>query len=288
MKSSIKTNNKGVEHFLNKDFERAEEEYKKALQANSKNTTALNNLGLIYHQKGEYEKAAENFKKAIALNEKDTYYLNLANALVFLKKYKEAEESYKKCLRINPQNEIAKMSMARFFEALKQPQRATVLWEDLANSTAHDYYKLELAKNYIAIGWFENALSMLHHLNSKNENAKLLCYIGVCEFNLKNYGLAENALKNSLALEPDDYKTRHYLAINYLSKGDYQKSIKEFDFLIKMNPDDTKVKLDKASLLLNIGKYNEAMELIDYILKIEPENGKALYYKKVVSKMNGK
>jgi tetratricopeptide (TPR) repeat protein len=286
MEAATEKNNKGVEFLLKKDFERAESAFKDALGKDDKNTTALNNMGLLYHQKEEYKKAIQHFNNAISIHAKDTYYLNLANSLTFLGKYDEAETNYKACLSLNLDNANAKISLAKLYEKVGKARLATVIWEELANSSTKEFYKSELAKNYMATGNFENALSVLTYLISINENALYRCYIGVCEFNLKNYGLAELAFKKSLAVEPDNYKTRHYLAINYLSKGDYNDALKQLELLIKMNPDDNKVKLDKAIIFLNLGNYKEAQKLIDQVLKTDSENEKALYYKSVLAGQN--
>lgn len=288
MEETIKINNKGVEHFLNKDFEKAEAEYGKALGIDPQNTTALNNLGLLHHQKKEYDKAVELFTKAIKVHSKDTYHLNLANSLAFLGKYTEAEDNYKQCLSQNPDNENAKISLARFYEIIGRVGDATKIWAQLAYSSPKEFYKIELAKNYMTSGKYENALSVLNNLDSISESAVVDFHIGVCHFNLQNYGMAEAAFKKSLGNEPDNYKTRHYLAMNYLSKGDYSSAIKELDFLIKMNPENLKVKLDKASLLLNFGDYPKALLIIDSVLNVDPKNEKALHYKSLVSELNQK
>lgn len=286
MEPAIQKNNKGVEYFFNNDLEKAETEYKKALDLDPQNATALNNLGLLHHQKKEYAKAIGFFMKAIAVKEKDTYLLNLANSLVFLEKYTEAEENYKKCLSLNPENEKAKISLARFYENTGKVQNATKIWAQLAYSSPKESYKIELAKNYMAAGKYENALSVFINLHSANKIALIDCYIGVCHFNLQNHGMAEAAFKKSLAAEPDNYKTRHYLAINYLSKGEHHNALRELDFLIKMYPENLKVKLDKATLFLNLGDFPKAREIIEAVLKIDPEHKKALHYKQLVGKLN--
>ena len=285
MDKAIEKNNKGVKFFLNKDFENAELEYKAALDEDKENTTTLNNLGLLYHQKGEYERAIEYFKKAISISSKDTYYLNLANSQVYLKNYDEAETAYKKCLEINPDNVNAKISLAKFYEAINRFREATTYWEDLTGSYDNESFSVELAKNYMALSKYEKALSLLTYVSSKEENAMVYYFMGICEFNLKNFGNAEIVFKRSLGINPDFSEARHYLAINYLSKGEYAEALKEFDFIIKNEPENHKVKLDKASVLLNIGEYKKAAEIIDIVCKFDPENQKAIYYKDVVSNL---
>jgi tetratricopeptide (TPR) repeat protein len=282
MEKAIEKNNKGVNFFLNEDFENAELQYKAALEEDKDNATALNNLGLLYHQKGEYKQAAEYFKKAISIKSKDTYYLNLANSLVYLKDYNEAEVAYKKSLDINPENVNTKISLAKFYESIDRINDAIRYWEDLVDSYDNESFDIELVKKYMALAKYEKAISLLYNVSSKGENALVYYYIGICEFNLKNFGNAEIAFKKSLGIKPDFTDARHYLAINYLSKGEYFNAIKEFDYIITIEPENHKVKLDKAIVYLNIGEYVKAEEIIENICKLDPRNQKANYYRNVV------
>lgn len=282
MEKVVETNNRGVQYFMNNKMDKAEAEYKKALDLDAKNATALNNLGLLYHKQKKYEKAEEYFTKAISVVEKDTYFLNLANAQVFLKKMNEAEINYKKSIDINGENTSAQISLARFYEVNQRINASVEIWVHLAQKYPDDFYKIELAKNYMALGNFELALAVLEQHSRPDNNFEVFCYVGVCEFNLKNYGLAEEAFKKSLAIQPDDFKTRHYLAINYLSQGDYNQAIKELDFLIKLYPENEKVRLDKISVLLNLKKISDAREMLNELLQINPKNKKALQYKSML------
>lgn len=288
MKESIEINNKGVEHFLNENLEKAEQEFLNALAKDKSNVSALNNLGLLFQYKGDYKKAANYFQEAIDILPKDTYYLNMANCLVFLEKYDEAEENYKTCLRLNSDNINAKISLARLYDVTNKPENATDIWKHLMQSSSKEFYKIELAKNYFSLGEYDNALNLLVTLKSANENATVYFYIGACHYSLKNLGMAETAFKKSLAIDPDNYKTRHYLAINYLSKNDYANALREFDFLIKMHPDNVKVKLDKAAVLLSLADLQHAKELIEEILRLDPMNEKAHQYLKLIEEEENK
>ena len=285
MEKAIEKNNKGVEHFFKEDFKKAQAYYEEALANDKKNATALNNLGLVFHQNKAYDKAVSCYMKALEVKKSDTYFLNLANAFAHLFKNEEAEENYKKCLEVNPDNLNAKISLAKFYQFNDKPEMSVGIWENIASTANNFEYKLELAKNYITIGLHEKALSLLSYLSNIRENTKIYYYIGICEFHLKNYGLAETAFKSCLALEPDNYNARHYLAVNHLAKGDYKNALKELDFIIKINPKELKVKLDKAMVLLNLKRYKGSLILIDEVLHIDPKHVKALHYRTIVMKL---
>ncbi|MDH5370651.1 MAG: tetratricopeptide repeat protein, partial [Gammaproteobacteria bacterium] len=62
----------------NKQHNKAETSFQKALKVNPKNIYALNQLGFIYRKKGEFYKAKESYEKAIDINNGYAYaHLNL-------------------------------------------------------------------------------------------------------------------------------------------------------------------------------------------------------------------
>lgn len=77
------------------------------------NPDALHNLGQRYQQKGEYQKAIENYKKAIAM--RPTFYNaynNLATCYGELKMYPEAIDALEKCIKLKPDDYYAMSNLA--------------------------------------------------------------------------------------------------------------------------------------------------------------------------------
>ena len=92
----------GNSHYYNKEYSKAEEYYKKAIDAG--NNDALNNLGVLYNEQKEYSKAEECYKKAIdggnndALNNIAYLYFsqseNKEKSLEFVNKSYEIKKGY--------------------------------------------------------------------------------------------------------------------------------------------------------------------------------------------------
>ena len=77
------------------------------------NPDALHNLGQRYQQKGEYQKAIENYKKAIVM--RPTFYNaynNLATCYGELKMYPEAIDALEKCIKLKPDDYYAMGNLA--------------------------------------------------------------------------------------------------------------------------------------------------------------------------------
>lgn len=282
METTIEKNNQGVQFFLNRDFESAKKLYEQALDIDAENVTTLNNLGLLYHQLKEYTTAVNYYEKAISIKPKDTYYVNLANSLMFLERQKEAIELYGISLQINPKNTNAKVCLAKAYEAEKKHQEAGVIWETIVSESNEEKHAIDFAKNQMAQGNFNKSLAILMELQFVEENSLVLALIGMCEFNLKNHGLAEEAFKKSLSISPNNGEIRRYLAINYLSKGNTPEALRELKFLMTMFPKNEQAKLDACMVLLNLKEYKEADQLLDEVLQLNKNNAKAKQYKKTV------
>lgn len=97
------------------DLEKAEVEYRKAIESRSDYYKARYNLANVQYQNENFENAA-NLYKELSLTvddpmEKAELHYNIGNCLMEQKKYKEAYESYKKSLRLNPADKDAKYNL---------------------------------------------------------------------------------------------------------------------------------------------------------------------------------
>jgi protein O-GlcNAc transferase len=93
-----------------KDYEKSEEQFKKALELNPNFFVLHNQLGWVYYKKGEYDKAVYEFKRFIELtDDSDREYLSLNNPYVgltfsyfYLGDYENAKKEFYKVSFIYP------------------------------------------------------------------------------------------------------------------------------------------------------------------------------------------
>jgi Flp pilus assembly protein TadD len=89
------------------------------------NPDALHNLGQRYQQRGEYQKAIENYKKAIAM--RPTFYNaynNLATCYGELKMYPEAIDALERCIKLKPDDYYAMSNLAVIMMNTGKPAEA--------------------------------------------------------------------------------------------------------------------------------------------------------------------
>lgn len=85
----------GKQCFDNKQYQKAEDYFKKVLSLNDRYADVMNMLGVIYHIEGKFQSAIELFRKALKLNPRYTEaLLNLAVLLNDLGQYTEAKKLY--------------------------------------------------------------------------------------------------------------------------------------------------------------------------------------------------
>uniref|UniRef100_A0A7C3RM19 Tetratricopeptide repeat protein n=1 Tax=Dictyoglomus thermophilum TaxID=14 RepID=A0A7C3RM19_DICTH len=100
---------RGLDYYNNKNYQKAIEFFKKALEANPNSFEAMNNIGACYYMLGDYDNAEYWFSKAI--NAKIDYiqaYSNLAYVLIQKGKIDMAEKIIKDGLKYKPNDESLK------------------------------------------------------------------------------------------------------------------------------------------------------------------------------------
>ncbi|MDR1756765.1 MAG: tetratricopeptide repeat protein [Culturomica sp.] len=111
--------------FNNQDFEKAEVEYRKALDKEEASYEGAFNLGDALYKQKKYEEALQQFS-ALAQKETDKerlgeLYHNLGNTLLELQKTGESIEAYKESLRNRPASEETKYNLE--YARLKKQQQ---------------------------------------------------------------------------------------------------------------------------------------------------------------------
>ncbi|RMF72241.1 MAG: tetratricopeptide repeat protein, partial [Planctomycetota bacterium] len=94
-------------------FERAAEQYEKALSIQPNFVTALNRLGVTLNKLARHAEASERFRQALELNPGEAYlYNNLGFSLYLEGNYAQAEQTIARALDIDPTFARARMNHA--------------------------------------------------------------------------------------------------------------------------------------------------------------------------------
>lgn len=122
----------GNQFYVDSLFEKAEVEYRKALDLNAANTDALFNLGnALFNQVSQTsEKAQEALSQYVTASKLETdkarlahIYHNMGVLLYMAQQYGESVEAYKEALRNNPADHEARYNLAMAMHMNKQQQQ---------------------------------------------------------------------------------------------------------------------------------------------------------------------
>ncbi len=118
--------NLGAMYYLDKNLEKAEEEFRLSQNLNPKETMIHNNLGLIYMDKKMYPQAEEEFKKEIEINPfYDTVYFNLGLLYQKQSQTQKALETWEKTVALNPNHLTAHTNLAILYLEQENKEKST-------------------------------------------------------------------------------------------------------------------------------------------------------------------
>jgi tetratricopeptide (TPR) repeat protein len=119
---------KGNTLYEQKQYQEAEENYRKAIEKKAQNVTGNFNLGDALYKQKKFTDAGEQFNKLAELPNSNKLltagaYHNLGNSLLENKKLEESIGAYKKALLNNPNDDETRYNLAYAQEKLKQQQK---------------------------------------------------------------------------------------------------------------------------------------------------------------------
>ena len=141
----IRSGNKSYERA---DYDKASENYVKALDKNKESIEAIANMGNVLYKQDNFEAAGEIFSR-LAESETDTLlkagdYYNLGNNLFKQRRFEEALEAYKNALRLDPSDADAAYN--------------------LSVAEARTVNRIEGLPEFFVVSWFRN----ISHIMTSN------------------------------------------------------------------------------------------------------------------------
>lgn len=170
----------GVYFFGLGRFKEAEPLFQRAIELAPENPKGYTNLGGIYYALGDYPHARSMFEKSIAVQPNYRAYSNLGTIAYFEERYPDAAQNFEKALALD----------ARDYR----------VWHNLASS----YYWVP-GDQPKARQTYQKTRDMIGELLKVNpRDAELIIMLADCEAMLDNSGHAEELVRRSFQLSPDD------------------------------------------------------------------------------------
>ncbi len=113
----------GLIYLTNTEFDKAIKQFEKAVRINRYFTDARNNLGIALRQAGHLERAEEEFQVALKdgnYRSPEKIYLNLGHVYLDQGRNRDAIESFRRALEIEPEYLLGLMGLGRAYGATGQ------------------------------------------------------------------------------------------------------------------------------------------------------------------------
>jgi tetratricopeptide (TPR) repeat protein len=211
-----------------RNFGKAEELAKLAIQKDPENFLVHDALGRVYENENEYDEALKSYKKALSLYDKDEFlYLSIGRIYSKQSDFPAAEQSFNKALEINRNSSNAFEWLAHIYSKARKWDQA-VKFQKSAKEAAErqnlpsDNYDKGLALIYHDKGLdlynqgnFQDAIEEYNKANNLSESDITYRNISLCYFYLGEYPKALTAIEKAIRLIPPDDPKYNELKMQY-------------------------------------------------------------------------
>jgi tetratricopeptide (TPR) repeat protein len=265
--------------------DKALENYKAALQADPNAAAISDELAEFYVQAGLLSDAESDAEKALAKDPNDLGALRLLariytsqiggqNNRINQDMLKKAIEQYKKITGIAVKDVDAWVMLGRLEKAAQDNAEAERAYKKALDVDPDNEDALTgLSLVYLDLGNSQAAADTLRTLAEKNPSARSLRALAETYEQMREFGLAAEALRKALALNPPDAgEVRQALAQDLIQAQRYPEALQIYQDLIAEDPSDAQSYLHMSQIYSRQRKFNEAHAASDKALAIDPAN----------------
>lgn len=241
--------------------------YKKSLFIKPNRLDALKELAYCYQWTENLPEAIKTFREIILTHPRDySIKKSMAETLSWQKQYAEAIALYEEIIA-QTEDSDAQIKLAQVYIWDNQPKKARAILENILRDKPKNFTaRFLLAQAFQYGNEPKKAISILEELAQEEIPGKSA---GVMKDELnylliealisgKNYKMAELALEERIAANPQDIKARIYLGQVCLYSGNYKRSEEIFKDILKGNPDNFEANLHLADAFAYSGNFKEA------------------------------
>ncbi|MBO5739273.1 tetratricopeptide repeat protein [bacterium] len=225
-------------------FEDAITEYKMAIWLDSFNIAAYRHLCRAYEEQGDYNQAIEIYNKLILLapNIPDLYS-NLANIYYIKGEFDLAIANYQTAITLNPNRS----------------------WTSVIAQTMGFVYQENKSDIDAAISAYQTAYVLTP------EDIDIYVNLGSAFYDKEDYSNALVVYRQALELEPHNPKIHCNLGFLYWGKADTEEAIKSYELAIKYN-DKYDIAYNNLGVIYldDLGRINKAIELFRKAVEVNP------------------
>ena len=225
-------------------YEDAITEYKMAIWLDSFNIAAYRHLCRTYEEQGDYNQAIDIYNKLISMapNIPDLYS-NLANIYYIKGEFDAAISNYQTAITLNPNRS----------------------WTSVIAQTMGFVYQENKSDPDAAISAYQTAYVLTP------DDIDIYVNLGSAFYDKEDYNNALAVYRQALELQPHNPKIHCNLGFLYWGKADTEEAIKSYELAIKYNPNyDIAYNNLGVIYLDDLGRVNKAIELFRKAVEVNP------------------
>lgn len=249
--------------------DKALEEYEKVIKLRKEFYDAYKNLSVIYVKQGRHEKIIELLKPVLEVKQDDyLFYYLIATAYIALNEHKKAIEPLKKAIELHPEHLQLQNNLANCYIALNKLDNAELVLKGaraLDKDFAMTNYNLGVL--YQIKGDYKEAFDYFNKAYKKEPSVSLMATLAYCAWRAGIYELAISLYRSLIAIYPDKANFQNNLLMLLMEIRNYNEALKTVRELLKLNPNGVDLLKKEAALLRLTGSNEAAVEILDSLVK---------------------
>lgn len=224
--------------FLLARHKAALEVYNEAAKLSSKDWEIYHNQGVCYVYMKDFEKAKDCFKHALQYHRHDASFIQLGKVLLLEGDTESAIDIFKRAVEFSPENPDLMTTLGLLYLQLGQTSKA---FEHLGNALTYDPSNakaiLGAGSMIQSHGDYDVALTKYRIATAATpESPHLWNNIGMCFFGKKKYVAAISCLKRATYMAPFEWKILYNLGIIHLTMQQYASAFHFLSAAITLKP----------------------------------------------------
>jgi len=281
--------------------DKALENFKEALKADPSSAAISDELAEFYVQAGLLSDAERDAEQALAKDPKDLGALRLLariytnqiggpNNRINQDMLKKAIEQYKKITDIASRDVDAWVMLGRLEKAAQDNAEAEKAYKKALDVEPDNEDALTgLSLVYLDLGNGQAAADTLRTLADKNPSPRSLRALAETYEQMREFGLAADALKKALALNPPEAaEIRQAMAQDLVYAQRYPEALQIYQDLVADDPTDAQSYLHISQIYSRQRKFNDARAASDKALAVDPANLEIRYNQVSILEAEGK
>jgi tetratricopeptide (TPR) repeat protein len=227
--------------FLSKDdCENALPYFEKAVESDNNYAEAWAQAGFCREKLGRHAEAIEASKKAVNLRPSAESYFNLGLANYYLKQYREAADSYRQSIKIDPYNAAdAYYALGLAYRDWGRPEEEIQAYKN-AIRLRQDYTSAyeRLGSRYLKSKKYAEAIDVFKQISIlKPGDANAPNSMGEAYLELGKLPEAVEAFRQAIRLKPDFGRAYYNLGKSQLAQGNRDGALEQYNILQNLDQD---------------------------------------------------